>query len=110
MFAAALALFSGSLKRFFLVLVGVHLLGVVIKILLAFGVGFTTYQLGSYGIDSVVALIQTEIGTLPDFVLTTITLFRFDECINILLGAYAARLAIRGFNSASNSVRRFGFI
>lgn len=110
MFAAALALFSGSFKRFLLVFVGAHLLGVVIKILLAFGVGFTTYTLGSYGIDSVVSLINSELGTLPDYITTTVALLRVDDCLNVLLGAYAARLAIRGFNSATNSVKRFGFI
>lgn len=78
------------------------------KILLALGIGFVTYNLGSYGLDSIYNLITDQLSTLPADILAMFKLAKIDEFLSIIFGAFTARLTLAGLGVSGN-IRKFGF-
>lgn len=70
------------------------------KVLLALGIGFVTYRLGSYGLDYAYDLLSGSLSDLPSDALVFLKLARVDEAISILFGAISARITLMGFSMA----------
>lgn len=66
------------------------------KILVGLGVGFVSYQLGSFGLDILFGEIKNGFVGLPADMLAMMKIARVDEFLSIVFGALSARLTIVG--------------
>lgn len=105
--SAFASLFSGFVS-FLLRAVGLAVVPLAIKLLSALGVGFVTYQLGSFGIDSLFNQVKFSLSGLPSHMLVFISIARIDDALAVVFGALAARLAYQGFNSGSKTSIKLG--
>lgn len=93
---AAVAIF-GSYRRFLLVLVGLLLGPMIIKTLAALGAGWAVYELADYALSTIYQEIQSSSLALPPLVVASLSLLRLDEALQVIFGAFSARLALSGF-------------
>jgi len=99
--ASAFTTLFSSFKAWVLLLIGSYSIPWIINLLKGIGVGFVTYQIGTYALGNLFTLIKDSLGGLPSDLLMFIALARVDEAISILFAAFAARLAIHGFSGGS---------
>lgn len=79
----------------------------VSKILVGLGFGYVTYELGSFGVDSIYQYIAASASSLPTEIIAVLKYAKTDIAFGIILGSYAAALTIRGLTSAG-SVTKLG--
>lgn len=100
---AALATLFASWKAWFLLFLATSIGPFIIKLLLGFGVGYITYELGSFALNEIFNDFKSALSGLPGDLLSFVSIAKIDEAIGILLGGLAARLAIDGFSSVTSS-------
>lgn len=69
-----------------------------VKVLVALGIGFTTYTGVDAGLDYVHSWIQGQFAGMPAAMSQIIALLRLDVAISIIIAAYAARIALISVN------------
>lgn len=86
---------------------------IVIKLLVALGIGFISYSGADLAIDAVLTFVQNQFASLPAYMLQLIGILHMDTAISMILAAYAARFAVQvvngsltrmSFGNAGNSV------
>lgn len=65
----------------------------IIKILVALGIGFITYSGVDLALDAAKIFIQDQMAGLPAYMLALMGLLKMDTAISMLLAAYSARFA-----------------
>ena len=86
-----------------LMFLGFALVPLIIKVMAGLGIGFVTYQLGSYALDGIFSQVQTHVSALPPEVLAFISIAKIPEAISVLFGGLAVRLGMMGFNSVQSA-------
>lgn len=86
-------------------LVGTIIVPLVVKVLVAFGIGFATYTGVGALLDFALSEIQTTMSALPVQVLTMMSLAGVDKFVTIIFSAYTARLTIAGMTAAGTFTR-----
>jgi hypothetical protein len=92
-----------SWKAWFLLFMATSIGPFIIKLLLGFGVGYVTYELGSFALNELFNDFKSSLSGLPGDLLTFVSIAKMDSAIGILLGGLAARLALAGFTSATSA-------
>lgn len=68
---------------------------IIQRLIVGFGIGFVTYKVSSYLTDWVVGQIRWGLGQIGGATAELISLMGFVECINIVLSAFSAALALK---------------
>lgn len=100
--AAALSTLLASWKTWLLMFLATAIGPYIIKLLLGFGVGYVTYELGSFALNGVFNEFKSSLSGLPSDLLAFVSIAKMDSAIGILFGGLAARLALAGFTSATS--------
>lgn len=100
---SAFATVLSSFKAWFLLLIQVALANIIIKVLLAFGIGYITYELGSFALSTLFNDFKSSLSGLPGDLLTFVSIAKIDKAITILFGGLAARLTLAGFSSVMSA-------
>ena len=98
---SAFATLLASWKAWILLFLATSVGPYIIKLLLGFGVGYVTYELGSFALTTVLNEVKSAMSGMPGDMVAFVSIARLDEAVTILLGGLAARLALMGFNSAT---------
>lgn len=101
--ASAFSALFGGLVRVLLRSASLAIVPLAIKLLSALGIGFVTYQLGGFAIDTLFLQVRNSLGGLPSSMLVFISIARLDDALAVVFGALAARLAFNGFSSGSKT-------
>lgn len=107
LFAGIRYLFGG-LRSWLVVLVVYVLQNYLPKVLLSLGIGFVTYNLGSYGLDEIYSAITSAFDGIASDMLVMFKLARVDEFLTITFGAYTARLTLQGI-TVGGTMKRITF-
>lgn len=94
------ALIFGSIVKAMMWLLGFQ----IFKLLTLIGFSVITYQGVDFFIQKIYGYIRGEINQLPDFILQSLSVARFDVYISIILSAYAIKFSIR----TAKSMQLFG--
>lgn len=86
-----------------LVFIGFALVPLILQIMTSLGIGFVSYQLGSFALSEIFSKMQTYVSQLPPEALTFAAMAKIDEAISILFAGLAVRLSFMGFNSIGSS-------
>lgn len=78
----------------------------IIKLLIALGFGFITYQGVDVLINNLMQHVYTNFNAVSPEMLGMLGVLKIDKALNVLASAYAARLAIRGITGGL--IRKFG--
>lgn len=78
----------------------------IVKLLIALGFGFITYQGVDVLINYVMQQAYTNLSAVPPEMLGMLGVLKIDKALNVLASAYAARLVIRGITNGLMS--KFG--
>lgn len=70
----------------------------LLKILIALGIGFAVFSGADLGIDAVSTYVQNQFAGVPAYALQLVAILQVDTYIAILLAAYAARFALQAVN------------
>ena len=85
----------------------------VVKVMVAAGIGFTVYSGIDLGIATVETFIQNQFAGMPSSILAFVGILKLDTALAMILAAYSARFAVQatagaltrvGFGRAGNSV------
>lgn len=109
MWALLAPLFSGlsvSVTRVITIFFTIHAVSIFVKILLALGVGFATYNFGTFALDAIYDRAAIALNGAPAEFLSLVKFVRIDEALSVVFGALAARLALTGFSNGSRIVPR----
>lgn len=98
---------SASITKILIIFFTIKGAALVIKILGALGIGFVTYKLGTWGLDSLYAQATSMISGAPADFLALAKFTKIDQAMSILFGALAARLALSGFSNGSKILPSF---
>lgn len=107
LFGAVRFLFSG-LRSWVVVLVVYVLQHYLPKVLVSLGLGFVTYNLGSYGLNEIYSAITGGFDGIPSDMLIMLKLAKLDEFLTITFGAYTARLTLQGL-TLNGTMKRITF-
>ena len=102
-FASAFAMMFGSYKKLFLTFLGLSAGPLLIKVLASIGAGWAVYEIGDFALSTIHTELKNTALALPDVMVLSLSLLRVDECIQIIFGAYTARLVLQGW---SNGLRK----
>ena len=89
-----------SIKGWFVSLIGVYLVGKIVQILIALGLGVATYEVGSYGLDSVFSYVVDNLNGLPVLAVGILHKMGVFEALSVMFGAMSARMTVAGLTSA----------
>lgn len=103
---AALVALLASWKTWILLFLSTTLGPYIINLLLGFGVGYVTYELGTFALDQVFNEVKSALSGIPSDLLTFVSIAKIDEAISILFGGLAARLALSGFSSITSAGKK----
>lgn len=106
-FATAFSVMFGSYKKFFLTLLTLSAGPFLIRVLASFGAGWAVYELGDYSLSAIHAQLRGSVSGLPQMMIVSLTLLRVDECIQIIFGAYTAKLVLNGWTGGIQKVFRW---
>lgn len=98
-----------GLKGFILIAVVSIFQHLIPKLLVGLGVGFITYNLGSYSLDAMYSAVTNNFSGLPSDFLAMMKLARLDDFLSVIFGAYTAKLTLQGL-AAGVSIRKFGVL
>lgn len=107
LFSGIQYLFSG-LRSWVVVLIVYVLQHYLPKVLISLGVGFVTYNLGSYGLNEIYSAITGGFDGIPSDMLIMLKLAKVDDFLTITFGAYTARLTLQGI-TLNGSMKRVTF-
>lgn len=97
-------LFKGStlsITKILAVFFTVQAVSIIVKILLALGIGFATYSLGTYALDAIYDRASSALSGAPAEFLSLVKFTRIDEALSIVFGAMAARMAMVGYSNGT---------
>lgn len=100
---AAFGTIFTSLKISFYVFLGTYLGPYIMNLLIGAGVGYITYEIGSFGLELVLNDVKSALSGVSGDLLTFVSIAKIDEAISILLGGLAAKLSIAGFSSVTSA-------
>lgn len=103
-FASAFAVMFGSYKKLFLTMLGLTAGPFLIKVLASIGAGWAVYEIGDFALSTVHNELKNTALALPEMMVVTLTLLRVDECIQIIFGAYTAKLVLQGWTNGLRKV------
>jgi len=66
----------------------------IARLVIALGIGVVTYIGVSAGMDTLQAMVVSELGGLPAHLIQALGLLRFDDAITLVFSAIAARVAL----------------
>ncbi|WNO61091.1 DUF2523 domain-containing protein [Rheinheimera sp. MMS21-TC3] len=78
----------------------------IINLLVGAGVGYVTYELGTFALDQVFNEVKSALSGVSADLLTFVSIAKIDEAMSILFGGLAARLALSGFSSVTSAGKR----
>lgn len=90
-----------SLVGWFVFLITIGFSSLVVQLLITLGIGFITYNLGTFALNTLYIQIQQSLTGMPSDFLMLVKLARIDEAISILFGALSGRLALSGLRGGS---------
>ena len=95
--------FRLTIGGWILIFIGFALVPLIIKVMAALGIGFVTYQLGSFALDQLFAKIQEHVTQLPPEALAFAAMANIDEAMTIVFSGIAVRLSFLGFNALNST-------
>lgn len=95
--------FRLTVAGWILMFIGFALVPLIIKVMAGLGIGFVTYQLGSFALDQLFAKVQEYVTQLPPEALVFASMCNIDEAISIVFSGLAVRLSFLGFNALNSS-------
>ncbi len=81
----------------------------VAKVATSLGLGYVTYELGSYGVDSLFSLLKSKISGLPADALMILDTMKFDTAISIILGGMVAAITMKTLCGDRNRYHQMSF-
>ena len=85
LWTALVAIFS-SFKTWFLLFLATAVGPYIINLLIGAGVGYVTYELGSFAITEVFNDVKSSLTGLPADLLAFVAIAKLDEAVSILMG------------------------
>jgi len=79
----------------------------VARIITVAGFGAVTYTLSSFGIDAIYQQLKNSAVQLPPEILGVFTILEVDKALGIILGSYAAAMAIKG--TSAGKINKMNF-
>ncbi|WP_337843481.1 DUF2523 family protein [Rheinheimera sp.] len=76
----------------------------LVKVLASFGVGWAVYELSGWGLSTIFGQVKGYLLNLSPLTVSVLANLRFDECLQIVFSALAARLVLMGFQSGAVKV------
>lgn len=92
-----LSLIVGGVVKAFLFLVGF----IVVRFLLLIGFSYVTYQGIDYFVQSFLQKVIDQLQGMPEFIVNTLFLCKFDVAISIIFSAYAFKFSIKTASKAT---------
>jgi hypothetical protein len=86
-------------RSLFLAFLGVYLIPWLISIAKGLGVGYVTYELGSYALDTLFGYLKDQFAGMPAEMISMLSIAKVDEAISIIFAAFAAKLFLAGFHN-----------
>ena len=86
-------------RSLFFAFLGVYIIPWLINIAKGIGVGYVTYELGSYALDTLFDYLKDQFAGMPAEMLAMLDIAKIDEAISIIFAAFAARLFLAGFHT-----------
>lgn len=90
--------------------IGFALVPLIIKVMAGLGIGFVTYQLGSFALAELFSKIQEHVSQLPPEALVFASMAKIDEAISIVFAGLAVRLSLLGFNAINSTGKQKSMI
>lgn len=103
---AALATLFASWKVWVIAFLSTAVAPYIINLLVGAGVGYVTYELGTFALDQVFNEVKASLSGVSADLLAFVSIAKIDEAISILFGGLAARLALAGFSSVTSVGKR----
>lgn len=94
--------FRLSLWGMFLTFVGYALVPLIIKVMASLGIGFVSYELGTFALDALFVKVQEYLTQLPPEALVFASMCHIDEAISVLFAGLAVRLSFLGFSALTS--------
>lgn len=84
-----------------LMFIGFAMVPLIIKIMAGIGIGFVSYQLGSWALNEVFEMVKQYLSLIPPEAIAFAAMCKIDEAISILFAGLAVRLSLMGFTAAT---------
>jgi len=86
-------------RSLFLAFFGIYMVPWIISIAKGLGVGYITYQLGSYALDNLFDYIKNQFAGLPSEMIAMLSIAKVDEFLSVIFAAFAAKIFLAGFRT-----------
>lgn len=102
--------FRLTIAGWILMFIGFALLPLIIKVMAGLGIGFVTYQLGSFALAELFSKVQENVSQLPPEALVFVSMAKIDEAISIVFAGLAVRISLMGFSAINSTGKQKSMI